>query len=518
MNARCPWTADVIARHLDGDVDVDAGTWRSAEAMADHLRDCAHCQRELQRSRRLDATLAEASGRATGDLEAEPQRLDHLLQRALAVAVPPTPAQPPVAAAPGHRGWRLLVYAGLVLLGFALAALALPRRPAPPADEAPDVPRPATEPAAESATGHRVAPAVSVPAPTAPPAGRGFAQLRWSPNAVFAFAPPRTRTEVQRLAAVLGDRAFAERQRIFDGARRALLGLPAPAALARAAAERLQLAGSQALLDAATAEAFAAWTAAAARLDSGQLLDAVLADARKRPALTAWLRQQLTAAAGRSGDLAELGCLTTAARLGGRELDAALQRLLRRAPALQQELVAALRLPGGRSGRAALLLDVANDLVARGRAADEGQLLRALFAGQPPDAAIELQQELRTSRQEPRRVRCLLALGALGTADARPPLLAALGSASLTEALAAAFALAQLPRAQLADLLDEARRPGAWLLRAALCCAGLPDAERWLEGLDLSAAERRLLATGGFTFAQFPVFASLLRERPAASF
>jgi hypothetical protein len=256
----------------------------------------------------------------------------------------------------------------------------------------------------------------------------------------------------------------------------------------------------------------------AARLDGGALLDAVLAGARKRPALTAWLRQQLGAVTGRTGDLAELGLLTVAARLGGRELDPALQRLLRRAPALQQELVAALRLPCGRSGRTALLLDVANDLVARGRAADEGQLLRALFAGQPPDTAAELQQELRTSRQQPRRVRCLLALGALGTADARPPLLATLRGASLPEACAAAYALAQLPRALLADLLDEARRPGAWLLRAALCCAGLPGSERWLEGLDLSAAERRLLAGGSFTLAQFPVFAALLRERGAANF
>jgi hypothetical protein len=395
-----------------------------------------------------------------------------------------------------------------VLLGFAIAALALPRSVPPnvatqPADDGP-------APAAPQA--------VSQPAPPAAPAPRGFAALHWSPNTAFAFAPPRTRTEVQRLAGLLGDRAFAERQRIYDGARRALLGLPAPAALARATAERMQLAGSQALLDAATPESFAAWTAVVAPLDGGPLLDAVLADARKRPALAAWLRQQLAADNRHTGDLAEFGVLTVAARLGGRDLDAALQKLLRRAPSLQQELVAALRLPCARSGRACLLLDVANDLVARGRAADEGQLVRALFAGQPPETAAELQQELRTSRQEPRRVRCLLALGALGTDDARPPLLATLRGRSLSEAQAAAFALAQLPRALLADLLDEARRPDAWLLRAALCCAGLPGSERWLEGLDLSPAERQLLAGGGFTFAQFPVFAALLRERGAATF
>src|SRR5262249_14169599 len=115
-----------------------------------------------------------------------------------------------------------------------------------------------------------------------------------------------------------------------------------------------------------------------------------------------------------------------------------------------------------------------------------------------------------------------LALGAVGDAAARPVLLAAMKSPSWCEAIAAAFALGALPAKDLADLIDTARippaNPPAWLLRAALCSAGVRGTASWIEALDVSPAERGLLAAGGFPFAQFPVFAARLRERARAPF
>src|SRR5262249_34212047 len=155
----------------------------------------------------------------------------------------------------------------------------------------------------------------------------------------------------------------------------------------------------------------------------------------------------------------------------------------------------------------------------RGRADDDERPPRPLFAGQPAPIVDELAQELQQSRQESRRVRCLLALGALGDAQALPVLLAAVRGASLPEAYAAAFALASLPVAALTELVPlAARSPQSWLLRAALCRAGVPGSAAWIDALDLSPAERRLCRVGAFTFAQFPVFAALLRERATAAF
>src|SRR5262249_7766644 len=111
----CPHTDDVVARHLDGDVSTATATWRGAEELADHLRDCAACQGALQRSRRLDAALAEAGGRATIDLEHDDGRWSRLLARAVAAATAPPPAAPPPAEtttttrAPLRRlRWRLV--------------------------------------------------------------------------------------------------------------------------------------------------------------------------------------------------------------------------------------------------------------------------------------------------------------------------------------------------------------------------------------------------------------------------
>jgi len=86
------------------------------------------------------------------------------------------------------------------------------------------------------------------------------------------------------------------------------------------------------------------------------------------------------------------------------------------------------------------------------------------------------------------------------------------------EAHAAAFALAQFAPAQLRDLLPEAARGDRCLLRAALCRAGLPEALEWLRSLDLTPAERALLADGECTLAQFPVLAALLHDRGPSTF
>jgi hypothetical protein len=183
-------------------------------------------------------------------------------------------------------------------------------------------------------------------------------------------------------------------------------------------------------------------------------------------------------------------------------------------------LAAALRTPAARPGRTALLLDVFGDLVARGAVQDEA-LAAGLFAGLDATAIDELGSELQQSRQSPRRVRCLLALGALRDGLALPLLVEALRSPVHEEALAAAFAIGQLPAAALTGLPATPGHPDrgqrAWLWLAAQCSAGVPLALAQAKALDLSAAERELVATGGFTFAQFPVFAELLRSAGPAS-
>lgn len=544
MNApgpHCAFTDAIVASHLDGGVEVDLpGGWLPASALVDHLGACGTCQRALQQSRRLDAVLAASAGRQGRDVEADPDHLSRLVERALRQAADCAPAAPrePRALHP----WRQVVASVLLVgTGFAAAVAFAPHRqrdaaPPPaaataaaraaPAPAGPFLPAgaPAGEPAARPSAAGTAFP-LGIPLPAARPRGVPAAEVL--PPAGAGGQP----ADVQHLAGQLADRSLADRLLLVAGLRLACLGLAdlraplAAAALdpgaAAISARDLRRRCSQLLLEATGQRPLDAWVAAVARLEGGPLLDAVLEDARRHPGLAPRLRARLLAglheSAPATADLDRLAALATAARVGGRDLDAAVRQLLRRVE-LHQELAAALRADCRRPGRAALLLDVFADLVARG-AADDERLAHALFTRQPPSIVAELCAELRDGRHGARRCRALLALGALGHPGARPVLLDALHGAALPEAHAAAFALGMLPRTELRDLLPEAERGAdAWLLRAALCRAGEPRALQWIETLDLSPAERELLGAGGFTFAQFPVFAAILRDRGTATF
>ncbi len=520
----CPLTDAIIARHLDGDVAAAAelaegAGWQPGDFLADHLADCAICNRELRRSRRLDAALAEASGRASGDLDGDAAGWRQLLDRAIAMATEPAP--PPPAAPRGRPlAHRIAVASGLLAMGFVLAWWLLPRAGVPSACP----PDPASiNPVGPAAVLAPAAPIAIAPTDTPPAPSIGIrlaSTIATPPPLLPTLGVPRTRAEVQQLVDLLADRALGDRMALQNALPFALCGARGTADVATAAADALRLRANAWLLDAPAAFAFEAWARAIAGLDGGPVLDGALAEARRRPTLAAKLAARLLAIATtrhRSLELDSLAMLTAAARIGGRDLDRALRQLLRRVD-VHGELAAALRRPSVRDGRTALLLDVWGDLCARGHGDDEG-LARALFAGQPTSVGRDLAIELQRSRQTPRRLRCLLALGVLAPAEARELLVAALRSPVMPEALAAGFALAQLPRQQLRDLLPVVSRgEPAWLLRAALCCAGVPEACDWLAELELTPAERELLRTGNCTLAQFPVFAGLLRDRSPSTF
>ena len=542
MKKHCEYTDAIIARHLDGDVDAELvleGTGRDEESalpswpphdqLADHLRDCAVCQHQLQRSRRLDALLAEASGRDQ-DPEQDNERLSALLERAVAAAGPLVETESSNRARPAS--YRLLSSALLVTTGFLAALLVVGpwRNSAEPAN----APRP-TDPAPQ-----RLADSES----REPATTTEESQLAATEEESFLLrlpvrqgrpantprrseAPRRLRND--QLAAILSDRQLADRILLTESLRVAAytgqVGIVRTTAQERHEAEQRatqhRLLSSQQLLRSRDPSTLRLWVEAVAQLDGGQLLENVLADARQHSALRSRLRGLVRTTFGRRANtvsnLEAMATLATAARVGGSEIDAAIRQLLRHEK-LHYEVAAAIRVVQHRPGRTTLLLDAWRDRATRGPCNDEA-FARTLFAQQPNSVAAELTAELQETHRTPRRVQCLLALGALSAPTARSVLLASLSSQSLEEAYAAAFALGMLPHDHLTDLVARAMDgPQDWLLRAALCCAGEPRARAWVGTLEVTDAEHELLTAGGFSFAQFPVFADLLRQRGTPSF
>jgi len=139
------------------------------------------------------------------------------------------------------------------------------------------------------------------------------------------------------------------------------------------------------------------------------------------------------------------------------------------------------------------------------------------FAGQPEATFAAVREELAAARSAPRRVRCLLALGA-GPDDEdgqnRAVLVAWTAAACRDEAYAAAFALAQHVatngRALDPAVAKAAQDRDAYLLRAALARAGIAEAEAWVAPLSLTGAERALLT--GCAFDRFPAVAAWFRD------
>ena len=484
----CTRTDAVLARHLDGALDDggqpgDGYAFVSADLLHEHLRACAVCQTALRRARRLDAALAQATGR---DLAAHAQRrgasLPELQSRWFAAVadrctrsratdrIAAEATRPVVAASPTpthHRLPRALTAPFAALAAGLLALVVLRPQPTPPAAMA----------TATVAMADAVAPAevtlstVTLPAVTLP----ADAWLQWQKRRGTTAPGQRTiEQRAQRSAPTLcelqgrvADAQLDARDRL--GSARQLLAAAAP------------LGGHNRGALVALVEAMASHgdLTPAARQLHGELLDLL----RATPHVLGAMQAHLHTLAGAEPriDRSDLAFVLVAARLGVPALDAALRRLVRRHHDLAPCIAAALR-GAERPHPATLLLDLWHDLAARGAVADDEHTAAAWFTGQGAAMFADLAAELRSSRDGARRLRCLLALGCAGDASSLPTLLERLDSTHVDEALTAAFAIACLPRHVLQPLVTMAARPDAYLLRAALVRADLPATRHWQAG------------------------------------
>jgi hypothetical protein len=496
----CARTDAVLAIYLDGDVGRGEGGGLEdsgfelvcGDSLRDHLLGCGTCRSQLQRARRLDALLAAQAGRTVdgGEVGALAARWFAAIDAAPVAAAPRRPKLSRVAA----LALLLPLCLGGIWWFVAGAQDHDPASPSPPpsrsapAAATPVPPAPAVAPA----------PAGDVPAAAAPPG-----------EILIASDAAERRARQPRADAVRRPAGEPEPRQVLADAQR-------PATVRLAAAERLAAAARGPRSEGAAAfEALVETLAGLGDHDAyqrslhGQALEIVRDDAHLIELLAA--RLQRTEARRAATDRDELAALTVAARVGERQLDHAIQRAVRRHPSLTEPLAAALRCGVRRTGTAALLLGVWQDLAARGDLELDDTGPCAWFSGQSPSTFAELAQELHRSRSEPQRVRCLLALGQGSDAESLALLLDRLQRAPFLEAHAAAFALSHRPRRQLTPLVAQARADDMFLLRAALARAAVPAATVWTDALALGDAERALLAHGAFP--DFPRVASWFRDR-----
>lgn len=471
----CPFTADVLACHLDGDLD----TW-SGGAL-DHAQDCPQCRLALLRGRRLDAALAEAAGRTAAILDRNPSLAADWLARAEARV-------PDAATVPSRRGTH---YVTLLLAAAVAALVVLVTSPGSTAPAMLPVAMP--EPAIVVQPDQPALQVASLPETRAAPLAerepiqlsstvRSPAQPAVTTGDSLLTRVPRDRTSVLRLASLLSDNAVEA-----------------------ASVQR----GVELLLEASSQPADTAVLRWLGCSSATAVLDQVLADLRRRSLVSSRLCCRLTeslAANQRGPDSLALVC--AAARLGDRCTDDVLRRAARRDPGLPEVIAAALRTPFQRPGRSRLLLDLWGDASSRGQLFDDEVTGALLFTGQPAGSARELIEELSDSGNAARRQRCLLAIGMLGDASVRLHLERLLHGPARPEAVAAAWALGRLQPEELKDL----NRPAChWLLRAALVVAGAPGTEFWLTGL--TADERAFATRARPGLADFARIAELMRLR-----
>ncbi|MCA8954141.1 MAG: hypothetical protein KDE27_31830 [Planctomycetes bacterium] len=559
----CSRTAAVLALYLDGDIGADSPGANAAEdsgfelvcpdALARHLRDCATCSVALQRARRLDAVLAENAGRVMAAAMAS-DAADRLL--AVAVARATGADGPGCEAGTGKSGRRdsvsgesvsgesvlgdlvatdravfapaLLVtaaVAGLVWLTcIAAAQWPATTRPAPiptltaanaTGFDTPDTPVPTAGVPAAGRGPERPAPAASDATGSWTPAGAGRQRdgtiVSGSARPLRESSNPLRRVVDQ---AKVRDDLFAI---VIDG----WLPLPERAAAMATllAAARPGRTGSEAALDdllAALARGRAevrplADALALAREDSflvGSLRGALRRLDSNRPSFDGdgFDEFQLD---GVGVDPTALAALTVAARLGTRDFDTTIQRIVGRRPAAIEVVAAALRLPV-RDGAADLLLACWSEIERR-QEVDGGLLALRLFAGQAPSVFATVATRLESAQSAPQRVRCLLALGSCNDSRFVDVLLDWATASCRAEAYAAAWSLGRLPHAWLDQAaVRAAAAPGAFVLRAALARAGLPAAAAWTDAVALSQDERDLLRSAGYPL--FPRVAEWFRD------
>ncbi len=543
----CGKTDAVLALYLDGDVegdtlgaDASGFAFACTETLASHLRECRSCQRELQRARRLDALLAETSGRglanhldAAGGVDALAARWSHPEHLVVNAGEPQLPVPDPqriVVAIAGvaafrdaHRGAFRLFAASAAGLALIVAARFL-AQPAAPVRLSVNAGR--TTPLGPSGRSGERVPEARV-APVAPVVATAAAL----PIIPVAEDAARRRPSVP---AALPIDVAAEQLRLADANE-----LPG---VRLAAAKLLLLASRPGMPNATATLARLTETLAAGHAGNGRqgqaavaTLAAVHTAMRKEGTFMAYLRSvvQRLETPHSSPGLDELAAFTVACRLG--DLDAAVLRSLRRHPELDCVVAAALRTGLRRDGAGLLLLDCWGDLADRGEGAergeradrgeraergdnerlDDGLAAERWFRGQPPAVFDEVRAELATTRSGPRRVRCLLALGHCPSMQHQDTLLAWSATGYRPEAYAAAFSLAEAPADRLRPLANQAAQDrDAVLLRAALARAELAEAAAWVDPLLLSPADRAQLTHG--TFAQFPTVVAWFRDRAPA--
>lgn len=513
----CPRTDAVLALHLDGDLggplrpDESGYEFVCPQTLTEHLRDCEPCQRALRRARRLDAALAEAAGRRAATAT-DGRALDDLLALAQSAWAAPLGETAAVAdpGEPGGRLWPLRLACAAVLL---LPAVLWPTLLWPPLQRALELSIALTSTPSTSPAPDLVANAADDPGVDAPDVGPDIA-----PDEalyVASDAPRRLRRSTVAAAEAPPEPVPAPLATLADANAAPALRLLAGQHLLRALeTDPTSLRELAPLLTSALAAVPSAPLAAAADSPATDLAAELSAAAATSPRYVAWLRQTLQQVANTTSapGLAEQADLVVAARLGNRELDAAVVRVVRRWSDLAPVLAAALRTAPDRCpGRAELRLDAWQALAVRGDQDDGIDSARLWFGGAPAATFAELSEQLAGARTAARRLRCLLAMGCCVDGRTLQPLLQQLESARLDDGLAAAYALAHLPHRDLTPLVSGARSDrDAWLLRAALTWAGLLGDPASGRGRTQLTAQGRPAAP---TLARFTTFAHQLRER-----
>lgn len=500
----CRKTDAVLALHLDGDVGTlgaadDSGfDFVCVDSLHAHLLECATCQQQLQRARRLDAVLAASAGRAVAD-DASLRALEQRWMRAI------EPAPLPVAA-PARRQLRSAVrttiavaVAGIATFGWLL----LPHDPAPVT----------TTTTATTITATTVSPS-EPPSPSEPaspsepddePAELSIAadalrhHTQRERNTPRTIAPSRA-SMLRSLREQCEDQHEAPADRLV-AARELALATRASGANGESACDELM--DMLTTLDDRTPAQHV-------------VLAAIWSIVRSEPRFVGNVQRHLARLEARQSaslpSLDDLAKVTVAARLSVRAVDALVVRIVRRHASSGEALAAALRSGLRPSGTATLLLDSWQELAVRGALGDDEYAASAWFAGQPTTTFGELEDELRTCASSPRRVRCLLALGFATNDSVLPTLLDRTRRGPEIEAAAAAFALARLPRTALGPLVDRAAKDdGAFFLRAALTRAGLEGTRDWPTTLMLREPETEALRFG--SFRAFAAVAHRFRDR-----
>lgn len=495
-DSRCELTDLVLAHFLDG--ALDDLTVTQAEELALHREECSVCREALARARRLDALLA-ASVDDHDTTRRLGERFDAMLERALAVDSQPTIAPEPA------RGSRFakatLRAAALVLVGVFVSRWWSSREAGTPPKSAPTTAPIAVQDAAETA--------VHTAAPTA------LESSRWDEldrSLVAGLSP----------AFELGDHVVRRSPRREPTVEQRLHNLQValssswlPYLSAGLGALRPSLGDVRSVLASrfvADCSSTGAWDRASALLVAPSTAPAVAAhlakDLARSEGFVASLRSRL-----RGGDET---VMRAAVRLQSASLDEELLLFARGDEMRSEALIAALRESSVRRGRAVLLSRLIEHSLARGTEVDELERFARVFSGLDRSDTAELLHALDRSRSVMERRTYLLALGALGHADAASSLLRVLTGSRIDEAELAAWALGRLPLGceDVSGARFDPRRRA--LLFAARSSRGEPAMRAIVESLILSSEEADFLRGGAFRPQQIAIAARLFR-RVAAS-